>query len=194
MKNKINPPLLSFEKALVELLEKSKKGAVSVKTFLTALSGRGKVIILVIITLFFSQLPGIAIPFGIYLCYLGLRIAFNRSWIWLPKFILKLKIPSGILRRVLNQLVRFLKFLERWTSPRLHKLARPLPNGLAIAAMGLILALAPPVPLIGFAAYFAVFLISIGILNSDGIYTLLGYISGLFYLSFVTGTYLYLYY
>lgn len=191
MKNKINPPLLSFEKALEGLLEKSKKGAVSVKAFLTALSGRGKVLILVILTLFFSLFPGIAIPFGVYLCYLGLRIAFNKTWIWLPKFVLRLEIPSGILRRVLNQLVRFLKFLERWTSPRLHKLARPLTNGLVISILGIVLALAPPIPLIGFAAYLAVFLVSIGLLNSDGVFTLLGYVSGLFYLSFVTATYLY---
>lgn len=191
MKNKINPPLLSFEQALKGLLEESKKGPVSVKNFLTALSGKGKVLILVILVLFFSLFPGIAIPFGIYLSYLGLQIAFNRTWVWLPKFILRLEIPSGVLRRVLHQLVRFLKFLERWTSPRLHRLAHPLTNGLAISFLGIVLALAPPVPLIGFAAYLAVFLISIGLLNSDGVFTLVGYVSGLLYLSFVTATYLY---
>ena len=185
----LNSSSVAFENALARLLEDAKKGPVSVKTCLTILSGRGKVLLLLFIILFFSQIPGIAIFAGSYMCYLGLRIAFNHSWIWLPKTVLNKKIPSVVLKKALVQLLHFFRFMKRWTYSRylwvtMHPFMKKI-NGVMIALVGLSLAISPPVPLISFVAYLAVFLMGIGLLNFDGLYMILGYISSMTYFCMV---------
>ena len=65
-----------------------------------------------------AQIPGIAIFFGIFITYLGIRLAVGRSFIWLPAWLKSKKIPGGFQTRLLEQILQTLHFLERWTKPR----------------------------------------------------------------------------
>src|SRR5579871_3884943 len=103
IKNKFHHSFIAFEKGLLLLLEKARQGPVSVKTLLTILSGRGKILLMIFISLVFSQIPVIAFPFGLLICYLGVRITFSSNKIWLPQNLLKKKISSYLLKKALFQ-------------------------------------------------------------------------------------------
>lgn len=126
-----------------------------------------------------------AIFFGLLVCYLGIRVAFGYNWVWVPKSILNKKIPSYLLIKVIDQILRFLKFLKKWSYPRYEWLTQRtsirLINGLMIFFIGLSFALCPPIPLTGLFAYIAIFFISIGLLNDDGIYIAFGYFFTILY-------------
>ncbi len=186
---RLNHSFIVFENALLQLQENAKNGPVSVKTFLTILSGKGKVFLLILISLFFSQIPIIALPFGLFICYIGIRIALGHNKIWLPHKLLEKTIPSYILKKALNQLVNFWKFMKKWTYPRYpwasqHVVMRRM-NGIMIALVGISLAISPPIPFGSMVAFVALFLMGIGLLNDDAVYILLGYGFTLFYLGCV---------
>ena len=185
----INSSVIAFEKGLRLLQEKNRKGSVSVKTILTILSGRGKTLLLIFIALFFSQIPIITFPFGLFIIYLGVRIAFPRKKIWLPKKFLKKKVPSTFLKKMLHQLLYFFKIIKRWTHPRYlwatqHVVMRRL-NGIMIALVGVFLVLSPPIPMSGLVAFAALLFMGVGLLNDDAIYLIIGYGFTLFYISCV---------
>jgi hypothetical protein len=169
-------------------LKKGKEHPVSVKKFLSALSGKGKLLFLIFFVLPFSQIFGAALFFGPLICYLGLRIAFNKKSIWLPEFAQKKKIPFWLLKTSVKQILFGLKILNKWSRPRYFWATHPLVtnrlNGVMIAIVGISLALCPPVPLTGMIAFAAILFIGIGLLNDDGIYLILGYVFTLSYFVF----------
>lgn len=179
MRKKLKIPYTNFEQTFRILLEKAKEGPVSIKTLLTILSGKGKVLLLIFISLGFSQIPGISIFLGFLICYLGLRLAMFRSAIWMPKSLLHKKLSSYLLIKVINQILKFLKFISRWSRPRYVWMTQNstfhVITGLMIALVGLSIALSPPLPFVGLLSFAAIFLIAIGLLNNDGIYIGIGY-------------------
>jgi hypothetical protein len=180
MRKRLKQPYMNFEETFRSLLEKAKEGPVSVKTFLTILSGKGRVLLLIFISLGFSQIPGISVFLGFLISYLGLRIAMSRSFIWMPKALLHKKISSYLLLKVIKQILHFLKLMRHWSRPRYiwatHNPILHVITGFMIALVGLSIAISPPVPLIGLLSFVAIFLIAIGLLNNDGVYIFMGYI------------------
>ncbi len=186
---KLTLPYQNFEHTFLLLLKEANTKPIPIHTFLTVLSGKGKLLLLVFLSLGFAQIPGIAMVLGLFITYLGIRIAIGGSFIWMPKSLLHKEIPSYFLTKIINQILRRLKFMKRWSRPRYEKLTQGtiarIANGLMIALVGLGLALCPPVPLPGLLASLAIFLIAIGLLNHDGVYIIFGYISALCYLAAV---------
>jgi hypothetical protein len=181
----MNSSYQSFEEAFHTLLEKAKDGPVPLETFLTILSGKGKLLLLIFITLGFGQIPIVPLILGPFIIYLGFSIAIGKNFIWIPRSILPKKIPSYFLVSIINQILRLLKFMKRWSKPRYeigtkHVATRVL-NGLMIVIIGTSFAACPPVPLTGLIAFIAVFSIAIGMMNNDGIYIIIGYFGTLFY-------------
>jgi hypothetical protein len=186
MQKKLKPRYQSFEQTFVVLLKEAKRRPISIHRFLTILSGHGKVLLLIFLSLGFVQIPGIAIVLGCFIAYLGLRIALGKSVIWIPQFLRDKKISSSLLIKVIKQTLHILKFIERWSWPRYvwatQKSITRVCNGSMIALVGLCLAICPPIPLTGLFACVAIFLIGVGLLNDDGIYIILGYVAALVYL------------
>jgi hypothetical protein len=166
-------------------LKKAKQKPVSVETLLTTFSGRGKVFLLIVLSLGFTQIPGIAIFFGAFITYLGIRIAMARSSIWMPKFLLKKKIPSWVLNTIIPTFLACLKFMKRFSHPRYvwatQLKSTRIINGITIAVVGVAMAISPPVPLSSWIGCFAIFFLAIGLLNDDGVYVILGVGSAICY-------------
>ena len=104
----------------------------------------------------------------------------------MPKALLNKRISSYFLIKVIKQVLSLFKFIKRWSHPR-HVWATRLKttrvvNGAMIALVGLSLAASPPMPLAGFIAFAAIFCISIGLLNDDGVYVIVGYFFAVLYL------------
>jgi len=174
----------NFEQTLHLLMKKTERQRISIQALLTILFGQGKVLLLMFLSLGFCQIPGIAMILGLFIAYLGVRISMGKSSIWLPKFVLKKKIPSFFLNKIIRQTLQMLHFIKRWSMPRYAWAAKNgtrIVNGVAIACVGLCLASSPPIPLTGLLGSLAIFLIGIGLLNLDGLYTALGYTAAFLY-------------
>lgn len=181
---KIKSPYLTFEDSLVSL-KNAKRKSITVKILLTTLSGNGKMFLLILFSLGFAQIPGLAIFFGIFIAYLGIRIVLGNHFICLPKFILKKKIPPFFFG-IIPIFLKLLKFMRHFSCPRYQWATRlkstRIINGIMIFIVGLSMAISPPVPLTGWIACLAIFFLAIGLLNDDGAYVIFGIGTSIFYL------------
>src|SRR6185436_3485018 len=154
---------------------------ISYRTILNILSGKGRLLLLMILSLPFCLplFPGMSVPFGLIIAFIGIRIAFGKT-VWLPSRILSKKIKSSSLKAVVNKTLRILKKMERWTHPRFrwmstHPIMRVI-NGIILSLLGLALALPIPIPLSNIPAAWGCFVLSFGIIEDDGVFILLGYL------------------
>ncbi len=178
----------TLEEHLAILLERSQKNhSLSIKEILEILDGKGCSLILIFLSLPFCmpiQIPGLSTPFGILIAFIGLQIAF-RNHIWLPKRILLKTTSSATIQKIVNKSLQMMMKIRKFIRPRLnflckHKTMKIL-NGLLIFLLGLSLALPLPIPLTNLAASWSIFLVSLGLLEDDGIFVLVGYLT-----SFIT--------
>lgn len=173
--------VITLEEGILLLQEESKKGSISLGTILRILSGRGRALILILLSLPFCQplqIPGLSIPFGLAISFVGLRIAFGKH-IWLPKKVLEKTLTQKMLQKITDKALILVKKIKRWVHPRLkwlcHLSAMKKVNSLAIFLLGICLALPLPVPFTNLTAAWAIFSLSLGILEDDGVLILVGY-------------------
>jgi len=156
----------------------------SVSEILEHSAGRGLQTIAIILCLPFLSpvaLPGLSIPFGVAIAICGLRIAF-RHRPWLPGAIRRRSIPFPVLEKTLRFGIaahtRLEKFLRaRWlvfTGSHSSQMASGL--AIALAAVLLSLPIPPPFPLTNTIPGFAIILISLGMLERDGLVVFCGYL------------------
>lgn len=149
------------------------------------LSGKGRILILLLLSLPFCQplqIPGLSMPFGLVIAFLGLRMALGKH-AWLPKSILKKTVTSHTLQKITEKTLRLIEKMKRWVHPRLIWMCQgpvmQIVNGLIIALLGIFLALPLPIPLSNMSAAWSIFLIGLGLLEDDGVFVLVGYIISL---------------
>ncbi len=129
--------------------------------------------------LFFLPLPGLSTLFGLIIFSAGISIALKRS-LWLPRFMLHKKISGKILSKIFLKAATILTKIEKVARPRgayfhRHPVFQRV-NGILVALCGLILMLPLP-PGTNFPPGLASLLISLGILEEDGVFIVLGYIA-----------------
>ncbi|MFN0065301.1 MAG: exopolysaccharide biosynthesis protein, partial [Chlamydiales bacterium] len=112
----------TLEEDLALLLEKSRRSpSLSIKEILDVLSGKGRSLILIFLSLPFCQpiqIPGLSTPFGIVIAFLGLRIAFGKHT-WLPKRILLKTISSTTIQKIAQKFLHMMMQIRRVIRPRL---------------------------------------------------------------------------
>lgn len=182
----------TLEEDLDILLEKSRRSpSLSIKEILGILSGKGRSLILIFLSLPFCQpmqIPGLSTPFGIVIAFLGLRIGFGKR-IWLPRRILLKTISSTTIQKTAQKSLQIMKKIRRFIRPRLNWLCKhrtmQIVNAVLIFLLGIFLALPLPIPLTNLAAGWSIFLVSLGLLENDGIFVLIGYLAFLVSLIFL---------
>ncbi len=181
---------MTLEEEMLLLQEKSAHGFISLREFLHILSGKGRFLLLILLSIPFCQpiqIPGLSIPFGLAIAFLSLRMAFGKH-IWLPQWILKKTIPSSTIKKITSRTLKLLKKMHRWTHPRLSSLCHypgvKILNGITLTILGFFLALPIPVPLSNLSAAWSILLISWGCLEDDGVFLLIGYILSLLTITF----------
>ena len=172
----------SLEEKILLLQKKGGKNSVSIEEILKILSEKGTFLILVFLSLPFCQplmIPGLSMPFGLAIFLIGFRISFDKN-LWLPKFINQKTIEPASLQKITSSLTWTLKKIKYFSKPRLlflsqnkstHKL-----HHLSIALLGFLLAIPLPIPFSNLTTAWALFLISFGVLEDDGIFILIGYL------------------
>ncbi len=170
----------TLEESLTIVLDKSREGPLSVKEIFEALATKGTDVFLLFLCLPFCQpiqFPGMSTPFGIVITLIGLRMAFRKRT-WIPKFFLEKKISSKIINAIVTKSLWLLKKIRRFFHPRMQWMCHPgmrIPTGLIIFLMGLFMAIPLPIPMGNLPAAWAIAFISLGLLEHDGLFILLGY-------------------
>lgn len=166
------------------------KAPLSIKKILEILSGKGRSVFLILLSIPFCQplqIPGLSTPFGLCIAFVGLRFT-SKGHIWLPRRFLKKKISYTLLKKITKRTLYFLNLIQPWIHPRLDWVCNSsfmkVMNGLMIALLGILLALPLPVPLSNLTAAWGIFLMALGALEDDGVFILIGYAISLLTLGF----------
>jgi hypothetical protein len=126
------------------------------------------------------SIPGVSTVFGAIILLIGISLVLDRPP-WLPKRFMSHVFPTDKLRTCLSHGLVWIQRLEKISHRRIpivchgHLMSRV--NGLAVALSSLLLM--APLAFIPFSNTFpalAILLLSIGILQHDGIFILLGYL------------------
>jgi hypothetical protein len=124
-------------------------------------------------------LPGFSTLFGAGLMLLGLQVARGADRPWLPTRIAQLELSPANSQRLLQGLTRLLRPIERLARTRLPQvtqnwlLHRLL--GVCMAWNALLLALPLPIPLTNLLPAYTILIFTIGLLEADGLFFLMGY-------------------
>lgn len=180
----------TLEHGILELLQKANEGPLSIGDILKTLSGNGRLLILILLSLPFCQplqIPGFSTPFGLAIAFVGLRMAFWKK-IWLPQRILSVQIPYATLKQITDKTLNLDKKFKSWIYPRwfwiTHYPFKRIVNGIIICVLGIFLALPLPIPLSNLTAGWAILFISLGLLYDDGVLVLCGYFISLLTIGF----------
>lgn len=177
----------TLEEEVLLLQQAGKERPLLVEEVLHLLSGKGRPLILILLSLPFCQpiqIPGFSAPFGLAIAFIGLRMDFGKK-IWLPKRLLEKVIPSHTIEQITDMTLNVIRRLKPWVHPRIMWICRSTwmqkVNGLMIVILGIFLALPLPIPLSNLTAGWSILLLSLGILEDDGLFVLIGYL-----ISFIT--------
>ena len=174
---------LRLSEELESLLEIAPGRPIRLGTIVEHLHFRGLptlIVLLCVPFLFPLPLPGLSIPFGVAIALCGLRLGLGQN-LWMPRFILDREISYDVLKKIVGFAASFYRRVEKLVRPRMHFLQRwpGMINlmGFMIMIGGIMLSLPfPPIfPLTNTIPGLAVIFMSLGIMERDGVCTLVGY-------------------
>ncbi|MCX6994331.1 MAG: exopolysaccharide biosynthesis protein, partial [Chlamydiae bacterium] len=117
------PSLKTLLDPLIKLLKENEK-SYSLDRITQSMGQDTYALILLFFSLPFAfplTIPGLSVPFGIVLFFLGLRFTLNKSF-WLPRFIRKKSISRSHLHLSIKILANFLKKMRKILKPRIPSL------------------------------------------------------------------------
>lgn len=165
------------------------RDSIMIDDLITILGGRGRAGLILIFAFpnVLPALPGLSGVLGVPLLYLSLQMMLGRDP-WLPRVIGRRSIPRSRFAGLVDNLAPWLARAERLLRPRWswlvgHRAER------ALGAVFLVLAtvLALPIPFGNMLPAFAICLIALGVLERDGVWVVIGMVTGLISLVIVSG-------
>jgi hypothetical protein len=157
------------------------KGPISIGELLTETAAHNQALLTLILSLPFLlpvPLAGLSIPFGLCIFFIATRMLLGKS-LWLPKFLRNRIVSQTQTEKIFSKLRPLASRLSRFVKPRgVFFLNRPGTKKLAyffISLSGLLLALPLPPGTNAPPALTAV-LLSMGVLEHDGLYLILGFL------------------
>lgn len=157
-----------------------------VRSLITILTGRGYAVLLILLSLPFCfpiNVPGLSTPFGIFLAFIGVRMAFAKRP-WWPKWFLEKNISSERLIKLITKATVIINKFKKVLHPRLTFMV-DLPiiqrlNGILITLLALLLAVPFPIPMTNILSALPIFMMGLGKLEDDGLAVLISYVMALF--------------
>lgn len=174
-----------LSETLAKTIDGIEGDTVTLRQLMTSIGEQGLLMICAIATLPFLipvSIPGVSTVFGAAIVLLAVAITLNRMP-WLPQRILDRKLETAKLVPALHKGVRIVSRIDAWVRPRALALttgAMVRVNGLTLIFAGLLL-MAPFgfVPFSNTAPAVGILLLTIGMLQRDGLFVALGYLGTL---------------
>lgn len=134
----------------------------------------------------FSTIPGVAVIFSAPIILFSCQMIFARKTLWLPNFIAKRTIQQETISKVISATLPYLTKVESFLKPRwpfMNSRFMEIINGVVICCLALLLML--PIPLSNFIFAGLLVIFSLGLIEKDGLFILLGHIGAILYTSFI---------
>ena len=123
--------------------------------------------------------PGVTSLFAIPILIFSFQLLIGYSSPWIPKWLGYRSIKRTTLAKILEKTGKVLMKIEKLTNPRLDIFNSFLGEKIyALAAIIFGISIAVPLPLTNFIPSLGIVFMSLGVLNKDGIITILGFIIG----------------
>jgi hypothetical protein len=119
---------------------------------------------------------GLSTPFGLAIALVSCQLAFGRARPWVPNRVRKRVLAMTMLDRILHLLTKRLRWLAKSTRRRWEPLLMRRLVGVAITLLGLGLALPLPIPGSNIIFIIPIIMYSIGLLERDGLWIMIGHI------------------
>ncbi len=129
-----------------------------------------------VLTLIAIPFVGLSTPFGLAIALVGAQMMFGRAEPWLPGRARRRVLAMTMLDRVLKLIARRTKWLAKSTHPRWKIWIRPRLIGFGIVVLALGLALPLPIPGSNLVFIVPLFIYSVGVLERDGVWILVGHV------------------
>jgi hypothetical protein len=132
-----------------------------------------------VLTLIAIPFVGLSTPFGLAIALLGAQMTIGLRQPWLPVRARRRALSMAMLDRVLGLLARRTRWMTRLSRRRWEPMIRPRLVGLGVVLLALGLALPLPVPGSNLVFLIPLFTYSIGVLERDGLWVVLGHVGTL---------------
>src|SRR5688572_26249986 len=129
-----------------------------------------------ILTLIAIPFFGLSTPFGLAISLIGAQMLLGRSTPWLPQRARRRPLRMSMLDRVLGLLARRTRWLARSTRRRWERAVNIQVIGLGVMLLALGLALPLPIPGSNLIFLIPLFIYSIGLLERDGVWIVIGHV------------------
>jgi hypothetical protein len=181
------PPARRLSVDLHDLLAEANGRSLTLGQLEAILQGRGFALFILLLSLPFLfpiAIPGLSVPFGLVIMFIGVRIGTGRKPA-LPRFILGRKISYTTLERIVKTGLRLCEKMEKLVKPRMHFLQRSpaminlIGAGIASGGLLLCLPLPPLIPLSNTIPAASILLLTAGMMERDGLMVLLGYVTNI---------------
>lgn len=172
----------SLGETLANAIDRIDGDTVSLRDLMTAIGEQGLLLLCALATLPFLipvSIPGVSTVFGAAIILLAVAVTTNRLP-WLPQRILDRKLDAQRLRPALHKGVNIVTRIDKWVRPRALALTSGHMtrfNGLVLIFAGALL-MAPfgLIPFSNTAPAVGILLLTIGMIQRDGVFVLLGYL------------------
>lgn len=132
--------------------------------------------------------PGTSTILGAPLLFLAAQLALNRPAPWLPGFIASRSMSRSDFGKLVAKVSPWLARAERLLRPRASFLTRPpFEQGIGLFSLILAIVLFLPIPLGNMLPAFAISILSLAILERDGLAAIFGFLTGILSLVIVSG-------
>lgn len=176
---------IPLSQTLARTVDDIQGDTVTLRALMEAIGEQGLLVLCAIATLPFLipvSIPGVSTVFGAAIILLAVAVTLNRMP-WLPRRILDRELETAKLVPALHKGVRIVSRIDAWVKPRMQSLTTGVMsrvNGLTLIFGGLLL-MAPFgfVPFSNTAPAVGILLLTIGMLQRDGLFVLLGYLGTL---------------
>ena len=158
-------------------------GTITLRLLLELIGEQGMLLVCVLLTVPFLipvSIPGVSTVFGLAIIQMSVAITVNRVP-WLPRPILDRPVATSPLKQAFDKGSRFVALFERVVRPRGLLLTRArvinAVHGLALVVAGILLMM--PFGLVPFSntlPALAILLLSLGMLERDGLFIVAGYV------------------
>ncbi len=169
----------SISHIFIDFLESHPATRVKLGDLVDALGHRGQAILLLLLALpnalLLSTIPGVSTIFGLPMCFVALQMLINLPHLWLPTTLRNKEIDRSILDRIIQRSCFYLVKIERYIQPRFTYFTYGFFSKI-IAFLLLILSviIALPIPFGNFFGGWGVVLLSMAVIERDGIVAILG--------------------